>query len=176
MKEREPKGPVQRIAAGLLGFFQLKDQGNPTVIGDMLQGVLELKDWYLETASEIPVVSTRSLATLSSGFFGFNAGGGAIVVPQDEWWYVENFTVYAGLPAATETLSLAPALRYTTASQDFILGAPSRAVTGGNQAVAALAEKFWAPPGSELGAFIVQAASATTLTLVGAIRFTRLPI
>lgn len=176
MNEREPKGPIQRIASGLLGFFNLKDQGNPGVIRDALQGTLELKDWYFETSSEIPaVISSIAVSPATSGFFPFNTN--PLTVPQNEWWFVENFSLYAALPLGTDSFAGQPAMRMPNTSQDFVLTPEMPATrTGPNQAWSNAAFGFWAPPGASLGVYIGQCASATTVAVNGGIRFTRLPI
>ena len=180
MKEGEPKGPVQQIAHGLLGFFQLKSQGNPTVISDMLSCSLDLKDWYLKTAADVAAVqSTVSLANNSTGFFGFTTQ--PLVVPQNEIWYVHRYSLVAGMPLITDTIQFRPAARYTTASQDFILGGGSDiagyAGTKGNLAACGLATEFWLNPGYTLGVFIENLTTASpTLTVAGAIEYVRMPI
>jgi hypothetical protein len=175
MLQREGKGPIQRIAQGLLGFFQLKDQGNPAVLSDLLQGTLELRDWYFETSTTVPAVSTVSIPANSSGWFAFTTN--PLVVPQNEIWWVSNFTVYCALPLATDHIRMCPGFRDTVSSADFALSQMQVSdLAGQNSALTVPSTGFFLMPGQLLGVFIGNSQTVTNITVIGALRFIRIPV
>lgn len=175
MKAGDPKGPVQLIAPGLLGFFQLKDQGNPSVISDELSGSIELRDWYL--IGEAEGFQSARTVTLSPGVAGFVsfAVPGPIVVPANEFWFVQNFTVRAFTPLSTDSAIIRPAMQWPAGTTNVLTFAQQAArITGPGTAAVSVAENFWAPAGATLGIQQQEVLSATTLNAQGALLFTRL--
>lgn len=84
--------PIQSQPQGLLGFLQLKNLGqNPSELPDVLQPVLELRDWYLQTNSEI--VSGTDAAIAAVGV------SNNLIVPQGEYWFVHDVGLLIQLAA-----------------------------------------------------------------------------
>lgn len=178
MKAGEPKGPIQLIASGLLGFFQLKDQGNPTVINDDVQPSLDLRDWYF--ISEMEAAGAAATAAINPGVVGyqnFTTPPAGITVPQNEIWYVTNFTISVALPLATDDAIVRPAMlwRPGTANVGILPHTPlhSRAAAA-NSAAGVSAANFWAPPGAQLGMYWERSTTATQLAASGFLMFTRM--
>jgi len=177
MRPGEPKGPVQRIAAGLLGFFQLKDQGNPTVINDDIAPSIELLDWYLRSAcTVVPATSNVTIAPNTLGFVDFT--GNRLLVPQNEWWYCERYTLTCGCSLATDAISMAPAIANAVSGTSLLLDRMSEWTPTANipNVVTAVANRFWVPPGNALAVYVGFSETVTTLTVTGNLEFVRIPI
>lgn len=87
--------PIQTIAGGLLGFFQLKNNGlNPVEMPEVLQPVLELREWYWETNHEFAnnVVTDPTAGGTTQLSMG-------ITVPPGENWALLDYSVACSLGA-----------------------------------------------------------------------------
>lgn len=168
--------PVQIIPPGFLGFLQLKNNGvNPTELPDNLQPVIEMRDWMLQARARDwpPGFSQRALAPGTYGYLPFT---NPISVPNNEQWYVWQYTARAVL-TATDGLALRVAYRsiVTGTTPVHVLGSVSSASGAG--AVAAIsAQPFWLPPGAELGLYVEGIVSAGTIAVAGEVRYTPLPL
>jgi hypothetical protein len=177
MKPGEPKGPVQRIASGLLGFFQLKNQGNPTVINDDLQPTIELLNWYLRSAcTVVPATSNVTIVANTIGFVDYT--GNRLVVPQDEWWYVERYTITAACTLATDQIRFAPAIASQVTGTSLLLAPMEDQFITANipNVQTAMATGFWVPPGQAIGLYSAFAETLTSITATGNIEYVAIPI
>lgn len=179
MKPGEPKGPIQLIASGLLGFFQLKDQGNPKVINDDVQPSLDLRDWYFMSEMEAAAAAaTAAINPNTVGWAPFTTPAAGIAVPQGEVWYIHNFTVSINLPLATDLAIVKPAMLWRPGTANVaILDNTASPNPGGPTAGAAYgcsARNFWAPSGAQLGMYWERASTATQLSASGFLMFTRM--
>ena len=174
----ESWGPIQNIPQGLLGFFQLKNAGrNPEALTRTLQGVFDLRKWYLLNDTQESVTATRALAPTVIGPVGFTTPATGLRVPAEEWWYVHYYDVSANLAAVGEQLIYYPALIGPNFAWTHPLG------TRGSQAGAAVARQeiafatdFFAPAGCEFGIYSTVNEGAATIEIAGNVQYTRLPI
>jgi len=171
-------GPIQVLPAGLLGLLQLKSPAgkNPQVMEGNVQPVFDLERYYLNQASE--VVSDASVTeTTTAGFRFFTTN--PLVVPADQWWFVHNYTVYptADLVAGDSVRNFSVGVRWRTVApmQWARLGNDVVAGNTTGDALAAFAENFWLPPGSELG-FQITLVAAVNKTFGATVRLTRCPV
>lgn len=178
----EPSGPIQTFPRGLIGLLQLKSRGQmPDVLQGTVQPTVDLMQLWLN-AGQAPdtVLHARAIGAGNGGFWEFSPN--AILVPQNEIWYVHHYTVRVAIPAgATEqTRSFAPAMGVTQVGTILyqVLAAPQTfdgvagvAVTGYVRAGG-----FWLGPGQSLGFVIGNVATATTHVFVGDVLATRMPI
>ncbi len=174
MKPDEGSGPIGVYPLGLLGFLNIKNVGQyPKVLPDTVQCTLDTFDWLMQTQS-IWNYQQSQLARTSGqdGFALFTTN--PISVPQNEWWFVENFTAYSALGAG-DSISLAPMYQMQNALSFHRTGEADNAA-GPDGACAAFAENFWLPPGAGLGIFVRGVTTAGSIQINGSIRYTPLPI
>lgn len=172
-----PFEPIQLVPPGLLGLFQLKDNGRGIQsLPDVLQGVLELRDWYFQSRAEISQ-GTHGI-TVAAGTRGWTSfSPGIIEVPPREWWWVHTYTIITADIAAGDTVTFLPMyIPQATGSLRFLALGPANKNMGGtaNRPVV-LAQNFFLPPGSILGFWIEQHGAVGNTSFTGHLRFTRLP-
>lgn len=93
-------GPLQTLPQGMLGFFQLKNAGkNPTDMPEVLQPVLELRDWYFQTNNQIMAGTDTAIA--AAGTFAY------LTVPAGRMWAVHDVAI-TGTVAVASTVFLQP--------------------------------------------------------------------
>jgi len=174
-------GPLQVIPQGLLGFLQLKSSGmNPRDLVDTVQPTFDLWKHYLRSMA-INWTTASGVAVIG------NAGGGAvyspnaIIVPQNEVWYVTTYGVSLSPLTAGDVADFSPALRLTSVGTiiwnlcpNVNPRLPLVAATGYTPHVSS--HDFFAPPGSEFGFWIQGATFAASETFSANLRYTRMPI
>lgn len=177
-------GPIQVWPRGLLGFFQLKNNGRyPDQMPETLLPTFDLSSWYLNTNAVDFTCTRTGIVTGDDGQVSWSAAnidGGSftsVTVPNDEWWALLEYTCYCVLGAG-DTISLAPSVKNAPLSQFLALGTQTPESTGANRQVTSLlnyAPRFLAP-GSELTATIGNVTAAVSVAVLGAGRFARLPV
>lgn len=119
-----PYGPIQILPRGLLGFLQLKNAGqNPSLLSDLLQPTLDLREWLLETNSESVFVSGVAFIPAATGVGFFSL----FTVPDGQHWaLLDAFARIAIGAGQTLTHRLAYFDGPSASSQEFSLsGDPS---------------------------------------------------
>lgn len=181
-----PLGPIQQLPAGLTGLLGLKNLGRvPDSLAGFVQPTTDMFQLWLNygARSNQGVVHGRTLITGENGIRFFSPS--AILVPNDEWWFVHQYTVNAvmGLVVGETIQGLAPAMAYNQAGTiDWCtLGEPpwyGQIASNAAQAVqvVATAQNFWAPPGAQLGLHLGALVSATGVGFTGRYQVTRLRI
>lgn len=180
-------GPIQVIPPGLLSFFQLKSLGqNPDTIDSNLSPSLELRDWYMQArnvdwlnqvgAGSAP---TRTLGDGVTQFRAFSPND--IQVPSNEIWWIENFTVVAQLPNATDTAQFSCGyVRPIVGNQSpYVTGpvvGPMTGVAGKNRVLMAGSGGYWVPGGSSLGMVVMINETAGTILYAGYLRYVAIPV
>lgn len=170
-------GTIQVIPQGLLGFFQLKNGGrNPGTLTEVLSGTLDLRDWYFNSQREVWSTYTVSVASGITGFQSFTTPG-ALVVPDNEFWYVHNYTIFSNQLAAGDSFTgFAPAYRDVPGSATtFIVGDFQNASGVNTRPTAFAAQGFWLTPGQELGFWLQINTLALAKTVTSQLQITRLP-
>lgn len=175
-------GPaIQALLRGYLGFFQIKNRGqNPVELTNVVQNVLDLRDWYF--ASNGVPLATDSVIAVAGGFNGalVTTGAGAIAVPNNEQWYIDTFTAFSGDLAATDQISIAPAIQYEPNTggahllDQGMLGAAPLVGTAAGRTVGVVARGFFAPPGAVLGIAVGECISAGMVNVSVRVRGARL--
>lgn len=176
--------PIQAIPQGLLGFLQLKNAGkNPSEISELLQPVLDLREWYLQTAMRNFIgnggaAPSAALPNNTVGFIGYLATVPNITVPANEVWYCPYYTALSATLLAAETIQFGCGFRNPDAGFTYqsLIGEPCDPVTGPNKRAFAFARDFWLPPGTQLGIQVFQCATAATIVVEGHLRYVPLPI
>jgi hypothetical protein len=177
--------PIQIIPPGLLGALQLKQDGRGIVeLFDTLQGTMELFDWYMQARAEWRTTLT-GLTINASGRLTFAAfSPNSIVVPDREYWYVEQYSITA-LPqpgAGTAVLNhfaTAMVQQATGTQRPLSLGDAinGEVIDTANHLAVVAARGFFAPSGSILGFSYGCAVSAGgTIDFNAFLRYTVLPI
>ena len=167
-------GPIQLIPPGLLGFFQLKNVGkNPDVLSSNYQPTLECRDWlYLsQQRTTDPAAYARGFVTANRGFLPWTA---ALIVPQDEAWFVRAYTIRSQNVPAAESIIFRPAWRALYLASVYSMG-ENEIVTAGQTGITGV-ENFFLPPGSELGVNIKECVSAGGIQLSVSLEYTALPL
>lgn len=176
--------PLQLIPPGLLGLLQLKQEGRGLVeLPDVLQGVIELRDWYLQARSEWSL-TTHSGVINATGRANFLTFANPVAVPEQEWWFVHQYVVKADpVPGAgsAEVHSLVPVMiqQATGTARSVAIGSGQFPVGANTAAHTVWAEgrDFFAPAGARLGlAYGVTVAGGGTVNVDAFIRYTPLPI
>ena len=181
--------PIQIIPPGLLGFFQLKQEGRGIVeIPDVLQGSIDLFRWFLQARQEgASNVTSATLALSGRDYFESFGATSTLRVPEKEFWYVHEYRVGAapgpGIGTArVNHLACAMAQNPTNQSNpvsfgDTVYNDPGAADMTANDLVVVFARDFFAPAGCELGFSYSQTCTAGgNVVYSGNCRLTRLPI
>lgn len=176
--------PIQLIPPGLLGFFQLKQEGRGLVeLPDVLQGTVDLLDWYFQSRAEWDQ-TLHGVVLNAAGRNGFEPfAPNTIQVPAREFWWVSQYSVQA-LPqpgAGTATLLQLQATMVAQAVGTLRPVAIGPQISGAlgtaNHQAIAIANGFFAPAGAVLGfAWGADIAGGGTIDVNGFVRFARLPI
>jgi len=174
--------PIQVIPPGLLGFLQLKNSGQaPAELPDTLQGVLELRDWYFQ--ARLVVSNQIHGGSAATAVFGFQAySPNTIVVPEREYWWVENYSFTSDTIPAGDLVTARAAyiVQASGATRPFLLGDQPPAPPGfpsGQYRLAVSASRFFLGPGSVLGFYIDQnTRAAGNTSFIGNVRYAALPI
>lgn len=171
--------PIQVIPAGLLGFFNLKNNGqNPVELLEVVQPQLDMRDWYFQSAAEDLPIASIALPNGSPGFNAFTTN--PLLVPSDEWWYVLELTVRTGNLAATDASSFSGGYITPTTGVFHTYQVGSRTSVTGNAGAAfqgcANARGFFVPPDSALAVVIESLLTAATVTFSAHARVARLRI
>lgn len=143
---------------------------------DSYQPVIELRDWILQ-ANSVEVLATRTIAGNSVGTASWTVPTGGLIVPQDEYWFVHEYSVFTEDLLAADTAVVAPAWKNGNATPaQFIRGHWAAAVTGPTRrAFNPSSSPFFVSPGSEL-LFHHEFTTATQIGVNGSLRYTPLPI
>ena len=185
--------PINIQPPGLLSLLGIKTGGrNPINLETMVSPSIDLLHWYLMANSiELRLDATALVAQAASGGIGITAtspvnlsDGTNLTVPQNEWWYVEVFSVRGDL-SGTVGNSADAQPGYIPPSTDVFVMLPTS--DGGVHTVAAAIttswsracnEPVWIPPGSVIAFYLHQFVrpAAGSLTLYGHMRLTRLLI
>lgn len=170
-------GPLQLIPPGLLGFLNLKSNGdNPHSLLAEYRPTLEMRDWMFQAKQED--INGTGLVLVTGNLGTRTAFAVPLQVPQGEWWYVHSaMASSAGLPAAD---LIAGAIGWVVGNP----GNFANHIVGPVETVAGAANKvelfrsdrgFFMPPGALLGIFISQATFAVNHTMFMWAQITRLP-
>lgn len=177
MIPREPGGPVQVVARGLLGFLQLKSMGqNPAAIPDTIQCTLELRDWLFFTNSVLDTV-TRSYAWVAADGFSYFQYATPLVVPNNEYWFVSDYVITLPPLAAGRFVGWAayrdPVVPATRTVGPLVDHPPAAIANGLTHSTA---RDFWVAPGTTFGFLVGGATGVAAQTINGYLRYTPLPI
>lgn len=176
-------GPIQTLPRGLLSLMQLKNLGrNPRDVEDWVQPVIPVDDyWKQGLLTTDPDTHSTTPLNNAAGSFGFSTG--QLIVPEDECWWVEWFSLEVTVAAgAAERIQDAQPLLFLkrSATVRYTVLTETRVTvngTAGNGATAAIvAKNFWAPPGSEFGYYVGLVTTAGTPNVAGTFRYARLQV
>lgn len=147
-------GPIQTPAPGFLSLLNLKNKGLlPDVLKGNLQPVVDLAEYFARGAAlNITTNYTRVQAAAAvTGFLAFNTPS-AIVVPQNETWYVQDATVRALATGAGSVLD-EYGFGYQLAGgvNPYFVRGNLNSVSASKTSSVSSAWDFWLPPGSILG-------------------------
>jgi len=184
-------GVLNRIPPALLSMLELKQRGaNPDTLSDTVVPTIDLSHWY-NASAPATLVGTYDLLTTEVYAASLLFNVSQVVVPQDELWWVREFTVGMFVDAADLTsyflyqlapLIILPELASGTAGpsvsfQGAIVGdsAPqvpfestSPVPTIGFQITSPALRDLWVPPGAAFGAqFVGSIDAANNPQLVG---------
>lgn len=164
-----PSGPVQPNLPGFLSLLQLKNHGErPSVLSDVVTPVMDVTHWYGQDSIEVlggRVTINRNLPFANQ--VNFTTGPLATPVPQNECWWVEDFSVELAWNNTTTAMSIQHLAAARLLKQADSLSGRGRLVgpsaapfvtTGlfasavGFSSFSPSLTGFWAPGGSNLGA------------------------
>lgn len=173
-------GPIQVIPQGLLGLVDLKTSLLPDVLKLDVQPQFDVLDFWLRAQANVDT-ATHSIALptgLQGTFVGFTTG--PILVPENETWFVHEYSADCNLNAGAADLvsfwQLAMRYSQTAPNARWAAMTPGLAQPGSAAGETRLqtAFKFWAPPGSQLGLYISNIVlAAGNVTFRGYFRITR---
>lgn len=178
-------GPIQRNPLGFLGFFDIKNLGvNPPQLADFIQPMIETRELYragqwVEQRAQIVLAGAAGLMQFNT----FTDGTSAIVPPSEVWW-VDDFTITAGVLAGDQ-LAFLPAIRgapsgvaFTYQVGDWSLGDRTATQVAAGLLSASNRAPFLISPGGNFSAIVVDgnAAGGLTRTLTAHMRFVRMRI
>ena len=161
--------PLQVRPEGLLGFFDIKRGNAPRLLSIDLAAQLDLTDWYLYT-NAIGVPSPAASAIAAVGFQSF----GHLVVPPNEFWYVEEFGLLSSKLGAGQALQFQCGVIGAQAEVTPV-GQPSNLGTVGDRCNAFMDRPRWVPPSGGL-VLLCTRVTAGPVNVDAHARFTRLPL
>lgn len=111
--------PIQPTATGFLSLLGLKNLGrNPDALLDELRPGIDMNRWYLNGGEVVRGTADSWLVASGelTGFFAVGSlpitGGGAITVPANELWWVEDVDVKIGVVAPSVPTALDQVVLY----------------------------------------------------------------
>lgn len=159
--------PLNRIPVGLLDLFGIKSMGQyPQSLLNQLQPVIDLLPWYTQAQATNVQLSRAPLVgnAISGGRYTWTASTiavlpattGEIRVPDNEIWYVSQYSVQWSFDTAGQVASLRPGYYFTGLGYTTVWQLPSTdnaliAFTGvgtGGTGMSATTIPFFLPPGS----------------------------
>lgn len=152
-----PSGPIQTPAPGFLSLLNLKNKGLlPDVLQGNLQPVVDLAGFFQRGAAQNLTTNYNRVqaAAAVTGFLALNTPS-ALVVPQNETWYVQAATIRALATGAGSVLD-EYALGFQLAggvNPYFPVGNPN-SISAAKTSSVSFASDFWLPPGSILGVYV----------------------
>jgi hypothetical protein len=175
----EEYGPLQQIPPGLLGMLQLKNEGkSPQTFGSLLQPSLDLLKWYLQArAVDAPYPMSIARTNGQTGAAAWTTN--PFTVPQQQWIYVHEYTVIAGGLIGTDTVQGMPTAFDAVLGVLRTFGQPTQPPLTGSAATRvymANVRDFFLPPGTQLSVSTNVNETATSITWLGYVRYTPLPI
>lgn len=176
---------MQLQPPGLLGLTQLKTGGVvPDALAQTIQPEFDILEFWLRASREIWQTTSSLVAPPASfGFGAFNPG--PIIVPETQWWYVHSYSIVGRAAAVGDGWSnFRGAMAFNTAGTQRVrfLGEPTfagleLAASSPTFNATILAERFWAPPGANLGFYIGNVTGVTGFEcLLASLDYTRCPI
>lgn len=178
-----PLGPIQVLPRGLTGLLQLKTLGRvPDELAGFVQPAMDIGAYYLAAAALVDVVIHGiNIGPGAAGPSPFSPGN--IVVPNDEVWYVHQYSVEVLLPvgAAEAARNVQPIMYLTSVGTIRWVGLTEQSITVTGNAAAArggviTARDFWAPPGAQLGFYSGGTESASTIAFNGQVYKTAMKV
>ncbi len=168
----DPSKPIQGPLPGFLSLLSLKNLGQlPDTLQGNVQPVLDLGGYFLR-GQAIPMRSTCTvpLGATPGGFVGLDGTGGLagtdnFTVPQNEVWYVENFTGVTSQLSNTDVIFFTPGFNRPSPNSYHKVGPEVGAAgVGAGSVIVGHAQNFWVPSGCVLGYWIgSQLVAAETL-------------
>lgn len=173
-------GPIQIQPRGLLGFFNLKNEGsNPRDLVETVQPVLDIFSLYKENQAEVILPNgALALATGTDGpqLFAPNH----LIVPSNELWWVIHYGIQTGNMPATDDavyqpmmqLNQAGTIQYELCPNIAPARESTRVATPGKQRYESCGG-FFAPSNAELGFWSIQVVAAVTVAFTAYLRVAR---
>lgn len=159
-------GPIQNIPRGLLGLLQLKNLGkNPDVLIGNVQPTLDMLGFWL--ANDARPDTTQYTGTQVTGNSIISGPTVNLSVPQEETWFVHQFSLQIACGAA-DTVSNAVPIMYLTGTGVIRWQGMTEAalnIAAGGRGGVITARNFWAPPGAGFGWYLGQVTAAVQATL-----------
>lgn len=168
-------GPIQPPPLGLLGLLQLKNVGrNPAFLQDEVSPSIEMFDFWIQ--GSLDTVGTFSAAPAAGTVTGFNpfTTPSSLTVPNEETWWVENFscTFGAGVGGTFTGIRLA---YQNFNGKTFVIGDQELNLAAQNTRIM-VARRFWLPPGSVLGWFHDSITVAAGAVATSGLQFARMTV
>jgi len=162
---------INRVPAGLLALLGSKVGGiNPALLADQVIPTIDFSRFYLAGSLERSTVSGNIAAV---GLFA-----STLVVPENEFWVVDQYTLSAGAAlGAGQALQVAPCYLYSLAGSTRALqvGQPSLLAGVGDLPTAG-SGGFIVPPGSTLGLVCFRITAGPVNAFLFNASFTRLQV
>lgn len=180
-------GPIQVIAPGLLGYFQVKSQGrNPNDLLEAVQPSLEMRDWYFQARTigereyfNGTLPTTNVLVTANTGTTQpFIVGTANAVVSPGQLIYVDFMTADVQITTAADTIKGALAMSNQNGQNVVQLGPEVADVVTGHQRIwTCRADRgFWMHSGDKFLLQVLDITSVGGLTVALKFRGTVIPI
>jgi len=179
--------PITAQPVGLLGLLELRNVGrNPPDLGRLVVPQVDIEGFYLRGAQRWFYTGISAIDVPLASASGFRQ---QFTVPQDEWWYVEEYapSISLGAPPGSQVCwEFVPALFKNATGYPWVPLAKMET----NPAAYPLAASalttfyvtrndhpFWAPPGSGIGVqYGVSGTFANFSTAIRGLRYTPLKV
>lgn len=166
-------GPIQVIPQGLLGFLNLKNNGqNPNTLDSNVMPVIDLTSWWFENRAEDIGTFTRTPVTGNNGFGSWLT---PIIVPEREAWWVLEYTIRSQPMGVGDSAAFACGWQQIITQQRYMVGDLGQ-VNNDVGVTSAFARGFYVPSGAELLWYTNDVVNATGFQIIGTARIVRLPL
>lgn len=170
-----PSKPIQAALPGFLSLLGIKNLGlNPDTLGGNVAPVIEMLPYYLRGQQQyLSSVASLALGAVNGNFYPITGAGSLngtvdFTVPNNQWWYVQNFSVFSSQVSLNDLLFVRLGMRRSLGgvAYNYFWQSPE----GGafqyhaGACLQLYSEPFWAPPGFQLGYYLnYNLAAAETL-------------
>ena len=151
-----PTGPIQTPMAGFLSLLNLKNKGLlPDILQGSVQPTIDAADFYKRGSGIYATNLSRSLAAAAYNTISAISAATPLVVPANETWWVEHWTIRATAGGAGATVDeFSPAFLVTGGTLPGFVFPDRNLVSATKTSSTVSVRGVWLPPGATVGMWV----------------------